>query len=272
MDPFDDYQDEVERLTQDEIEAILSGEGHSSRSLTTLIRDIRLDLLENPSPDIATQHLSDMARAARPRDRRPAAPPKQLGRRSVLPKRRLAVMGLAAALLLVAGLAAAVTLPKKAAQPAEDILPSTAPSVTPAAEDLPQEAAHGQAVADVATDPSLTGCEKGQAVADVASAKAAEKSKHRAEKNDPCGRTGRQGKPNSEGRDKAPAAPGVESRGRSDSHPAGGAGSVTAPGVGHRGRGGGGAEASGGQKIGGGGGLGGSKVGGGGVPKDLPKP
>jgi hypothetical protein len=285
MDLFDDYQDEVERLSDDHIEAILSGENHSSRLLTTLIRDVRLGLLEDPSPEIAARHLSAMARAAGPAENSWAAPSAAgLGRRHALSRRRLTPMVLVPALLLVAGLAAAVTLPKRAAQPARDTVPSTAPSVNPAAEDLPQEATHGQAVADVATDPSLTGCEKGQAVADVASAKAVENRKDPGEKNDPCARAGTQGKPKSGRRGVVPTGP-SGSRGRNDSHPAGGAGPATAPGLGDEGPGLRGSEASGGRggglEVGGGGSSGGpgsggggngSEVGGGGVPKDLPTP
>lgn len=288
MDFFDDYQDEMERLTHDQIEAILSGEDHSSRPLMTLIRDVRLGLLENPSPEIAARHLTAMARAVRPPELgRAEAPAARLGRRGVLPRRRLTAMVLAAALLLIAGLAAAVTLPKKTAPPAQDTVPSTAPSATtPAAADPPEEAAHGQAVVDVATDPSLTGCEKGQAVADVASAKSDKNRKDPAEKNDPCARAGTQGKPESGRRGDVPTAPGGGSGGRDDSHSAGEVGSPNAPGLGDEGSGVRGSKASGrggggGPEVGGGGGAdgpggggggGGSEVGGGGVPEELPTP
>jgi hypothetical protein len=140
-------------------------------------------------------------------------------------------MVLVPALLLVAGLAAAVTLPKKAPQPARDTVPSTAPSVNPAAEDLREEAAHGQAVADVARDPSITGCEKGQAVADVASAKAAEKRKSPGVKNDPCARAGGQSQQKGRG-GPVPTDPLGRSKGRDDSHRAEAAGPSTAPGLG----------------------------------------
>jgi hypothetical protein len=281
MDFFDDYQDEVERLTNDQIEAILSGGDHSSRPLATMVRDVRLDLLEDPSPEITARHLGAMARAARPSELGPAAAPAaMLGRRRVLPRRRLTAMGLAAALLLVGGLAAAVTLPKKVVQPTEDTVPSTAPSVAPTATGLVEEAAHGRAVADVAKDPSLTGCEKGQAVADVASAKAAENREGPAEKNDPCARAGAHGKPKSVSRGPVPNGPSGGPKGLGDSHPAGGAGSSTTPGPGNEGPGVSGSEASGGGAGGGvgAGGLGGREAGaaprptGGGVPEDLPMP
>lgn len=279
MDFFDDYQDEVERLTNDQIEAILSGGDHFSRPLATLVRDVRLDLLEDPSAEIAARHLGAMARAARPPELGPAAAPAaRLGRRPVLPRRRLTAMGLAAALLLVGGLAAAVTLPKKVVQPTEDTVPNTAPSVAPTATGLLEEAAHGRAVADVAKDPSLTGCEKGQAVADVASAKATENREGPAEKNDPCARAGAHGKPKSVPPGPDPNGPGGGPKGVGDSHPAGGAGSSTAPGLADDGPGVRASEASGGS-VGGGagaagalGGGGGSKVGGGGVPEELPTP
>lgn len=277
MDLFDDYQDEVERLTHDQIEAILSGEDHSSRSLSTLIRDVRLGLLENPSPEIAARHLAAMVSARPPEFGWTAAPAQRIGRRRMLPRRRLTAVVVAAALLLVAGLAAAVTLPKKAAKPTQDTVPSTAPSATPASDDLPEEAAHGQAVADVATDPSLTGCEKGQAVADVASGKAAENRKGPAETKDPCGRAGTQGKPKSGRRGGIPTGPRGGSRVRDDSHPGKGVGSTTTPGLGNgipvvRGSAASGHGGGGGPRAGGGGGGGGSEVGGGGVPEDLPTP
>lgn len=266
MDLFDDYQDEVERLTQDQIEALLSGEDQSSRPLTTLIREVRLGLLESPSPEIAARHLAAMASARPPELGWTVASAARRGRRRVLPRRRLTAMVLAAALLLVAGVAAAMTLPKMAAQPTQDTVPITAPSATRAAEDLPEEAAHGQAVADVATDPSLTGCEKGQAVADVASGKGAENSKDRGKKKDPCARAGIQGKPKSGRPGDVPTGPRGRSKGgRGDSHRAGGGGSTTAPGLGEPGTGVRGSEGARG-------GGGGPKVGGRGVPEDLPTP
>lgn len=259
MGLFDDYQDEVERLTDDQVEAILSGEDRSSRALTTLVRDVRLRLLEGPSPEIAARHVAAMARAARaPESSRAAAPMATFGRRRLLPRRRLTAMVLAAALLLVAGLAAAVTLPKETVRPTQDPVPAIAPSATPPAEDLPEEAAHGQAVADVARDPSLTGCEKGQAVADVASAKAAENRKGPIQENDPCGRDGGQGKQKGLG-GPVPTDPRGRSKGRDDSHRAEAARPSTAPGLGGEGAGDRGSHGRG-------------RGGGGGVPEDLRTP
>jgi hypothetical protein len=271
MDPFDDYENEMERLTDDEIEVVLSGGDHSSRHLTTLIRDVRLGLLENPSPDIAVRHLAAMAGARGPAIL-PAAggPAARVSPRRVLPKRRLTALALAAALLFLAGIAAAVTLPKKTDPPSPETVSKTTPSMPPAGQDLPEEAAHGQAVADVAKDRSRTGCEKGQAVADVASAKAVENRNNPAEKNDPCSRTGTKDKSNSGRRGDVPDGPGGVSR-RRNSHSAGGAGSANAPGLGGeepgvrgseaRGRSGEGAHTAAGSR---------GASGGGGAPKDLP--
>jgi hypothetical protein len=262
MDPFDDYENEMERLTDDEIEVVLSGGDHSPRHLTTLIRDVRLGLLEDPSPEIAVRHLAAMA-GARPAVLHAArGPAASVGPRRVLPKRRLTAIALAAALLFLAGIAAAVTLPKKTDQPTPETVSNTTPSMPPGGEDLPEEAAHGQAVAGVAKDRSRTGCEKGQAVADVASAKAAENRNNPAEKNDPCSRAGAKDKSNSGRRGDVPDGPGEVSRGRGNSHSAGGAGSANAPGLGGEEPGVRGSEARG---------KGGEEAGSGaGAPKDLP--
>jgi hypothetical protein len=262
MDPFDDYENEMERLTDDEIEVVLSGGDHSPYHLTALIRDVRLGLLENPSPEIAVRHLAAMA-GARPAVLHAArGPAASVGPRRVLPKRRLTAIALAAALLFLAGIAAAVTLPKKTDQPTPETVSNTTPSMPPAGENLPEEAAHGQAVAGVAKDRSRTGCEKGQAVADVASAKAAENRNNPAEKNAPCSRAGAKDKSNSGRRGDVPDGPGEVSRGRGNSHSAGGAGSANAPGLGGEEPGVRGSEARG---------KGGEEAGsGGGAPKDLP--
>ena len=228
MDLFDDYQDEVDRLTDAEIDALLSGEDHLARPVATLIRDVRLGLLENPSPGIAARHLAAMA-AVRPQE---AARPTSQGarRRShLLPRKRLTAIALAAALLFLAGLAAAVTLPNKPGEPDPDTLPTTAPSVAPT-EELAEEPTHGRAVAEVAKDPSLTGCEKGQAVAAVASAKAVEHRNNPDQKNDPCAPGEAEGEAKSRGRGDPPAAGSGAAGGRDNSHAAG-TGTANAPGL-----------------------------------------
>lgn len=272
MDLFDDYQDEVERLSPEEIEAVLSGEDHSSRPLATLIQDVRVVLLEDPAPEIAARHLAAMAVAAEQSMPRSAAVPASSSRSfRTFPGRRASALGLAAALLLVAGIAAAVTLPKQAAQPDQDTVPSVAPSLVPVPEDPSSASNHGQAVSDVATDPALTGCEKGQAVADVASANADEKRKNASQENDPCSRAGSQGTLQSGRPDDIPAGPGTGSRGRSGSHATG---APSENGVKNLGAGGQGAGEDSGR-----GGAGGPAVGapgkggvGGGAPEELPTP
>jgi hypothetical protein len=281
MDLFDDYQDEVERLSQEEIEAVLSGEDHSSRPLATLIQDVRVVLLEDPAPEIAARHLSAMAEAvAQSKPRSDAVPASSNRSLRTFPRRRASAMVLAAALLLVAGIAAAVTLPKQATQPDQDTVPSVAPSLAPVPEDPTSASNHGQAVSDVATDPALTGCEKGQAVADLASANAVEKRNNASQENDPCSQPGSQDKQKSGRPDDIPAGAGNGSRGRSGSHAIGGPSENGVANLGAGGRGVGEDSAIGGE---GGssdaGAAGGPVVGapgkggvGGGTPEELPTP
>jgi hypothetical protein len=195
MDLFDDYQDEVERLSPEQIEAILSDEETSSSTpLTALIEEVRLGLLEAPPPETAAKHVAAMVSAAH-EVRLGLATVPAARRRSMrlFTRRRLAGLALAATLVLGAGIAAAITLPERAADRAKEVVPTAAPPETPGREGLPEQADHGQAVASVATDPSLQGCEKGQAVAATASAKAAEVRNNPAKTVDPCIRSEIQG-------------------------------------------------------------------------------
>jgi hypothetical protein len=96
----------------------------------------------------------------------------------VLTRRRIGGLALAATLVLGGGLAAAATLRPQAGE--EGWVGATQ------AGQPPEQAAHGQAVAAVAQDETLTGCEKGQAVAAVASSKAGEHRQDQAEKPNPC--------------------------------------------------------------------------------------
>jgi hypothetical protein len=275
MDLFDDYQDEVERLTDAEIDTLLSGADRLAGSVATLIRDVRLDLLENPSPDVAARHLAAMA-AVRPQE--PVRPNARAARRRrhLLPRKRLTAIAFAAALLFLAGLAAAVTLPNKPDQPDPGTLPTTAPSVAPT-EELAEEPTHGRAVAEVAKDPALTGCEKGQAVAAVASAKAAEPRSNPDQKNDPCARGETRGEAKPRGRGDPPVAADGVAEGRDNSDAAGRA-TANAPGLNQdsvergseaRGRGIDRGDRAGG--LVGAGGLGGGG-GSGAAPTDSPKP
>ena len=181
-------------------------------------------------------------------------------------------MALAAALLLVAGIAAAVTLPNQAAPPDQESVPSGAPSLAPAPEDPSAPSSHGQAVSEVATDPALTGCEKGQAVADVASAKAAEKRNNSTEANDPCSRAGSQGKAKAGRPDDLPAGLGDGTPGRSGTHATGGPNENGGSNLGSGGQGVG--SSAGGAGSPGGPGVGDAGEGGvgGGIPEELPTP
>lgn len=86
-------------------------------------------------------------------------------------RKRAALLGLAATLILGMGVATAVTLPDQASDRAKEVvgdLPIPGPTGSP---DDPAGGAndHGEAVSSVAQGDFPEGCEKGMAVADVAS-------------------------------------------------------------------------------------------------------
>jgi hypothetical protein len=262
MAPLDDYQDEMERLTTEQIEALLTGEDRSPGPVAALVRDVRVVLLEDPAPEVAARHLAAMAEAAKaspePAERAGVAPIRRL------PRRRGAAALLAAALLLVAGIAAAVTVPKRPAKPEQEIVDSVAPSLaappTLDSDPVPSaEPTHGQEVSAFAKDTDLIGCEKGQAVAAVASAKAAEHRENPAEKNDPCVRAESQGLQKPDRAEDAAADPdGVSGGGKASDGPrgpkektGGGAGSSEAGGGSRRPEGAGSAATGRGAKAGG---------------------
>jgi hypothetical protein len=277
MDLFDDYKDEVEKLTDAQIDALFSGEDHSGGAVATLIRDVRLGLLESPSPEISARHLAAMAATRPPEPDRVAARSRRLGRTRSLPRTRLTAVAVAAAILLLAGLAAAMTLPKELDQSAPDTVVTTPPSAGPAGADLVEEATHGQTVSDVARDRSLTACEKGQAVAAVASDEAAEHRNNPDQQNDPCTRAQTKSKSRSRGNGDNPAAAGGITGARNEPRSVG-AGTTNAPGL-SREPGNKGFEASGGagekghESSGGVGQVGlGGRGGLGGTRKDAPTP
>jgi hypothetical protein len=235
MAPFDDYQDEMERLTSEQIEALLAGEDHSLGPVATLIRDVRVVLLEEPPPEVAARHLTAMAEAAtsswEPVRPTPIAPVR------ALPRRRGAPVLLAAALLLVTGIAAAVTLPNLPAPPEQDTVDTVAPSLAPqpslgSVPGSSAEGTHGQEVSDVARNSGLTGCEKGKAVSAVASAKAAEHRQNEAEKNEPCAAADSQGSEKSGRPDEIPAGPNGAAGDRGGAQGAGGPKQKTGPNLG----------------------------------------
>jgi hypothetical protein len=130
-----------------------------------------------PDPESGWQRLS-----ARLRDPEPGTilvgPTKPRHRRMLTP-RRVAALGLAAALTLTGGLAAADVLP----DPAQDAVASVAGHLGldfPHSADVPDQTSHGNEVSNVARATQEEGCEKGQAISKVASSFAQD---HR--KNDP---------------------------------------------------------------------------------------
>ncbi len=101
--------------------------------------------------------------------------------------RRVAVLGLAATLVMGAGIAAAITLPDQASNRAEEVVPEDLPPDIPGPAEPANEASeHGAAVSAAAHDDALEGCEKGQAVSDAASVKAAEHRRDADTRPDPC--------------------------------------------------------------------------------------
>jgi hypothetical protein len=181
----DDSWGEMHRLTSERLEQVLAGdapEDEEAAHLAAAVRRLRAGLLEAPSEALAARHLAAMRTAAR------AAAPSLARRRSPMPiltKRRAAVLALAAAMTLTGGLAWAGALPT----PAQDAIADAASHLgldLPSSDDRPPAAEHGEDVSQVARDPSLEGCEKGQAVAAVASEKSEEHRQDPADKQDPC--------------------------------------------------------------------------------------
>jgi hypothetical protein len=173
MDRFDDYHDEVsERLTAERAEAILSGRGNKDddplgAGLGLAFDELRREVLGEPASGVAARHLAAMIAASeKSSDRR-----MRMARKwKPLRPARLATVGLAAAVVLFVGLAAAGALPG----PAQDAVADAASLV---GIDLPggtanESAEHGQEVSETARSTELEGCEKGMAVAEVATSKA----------------------------------------------------------------------------------------------------
>jgi hypothetical protein len=175
MEPRDDYQDEMDMLSPDEIDGLLSGRAPANPAgarLAGLVVDLRRNLREEPAPDVAGAHVAAMVAAAGDQ-----LPETRRSRMRVLTKRRIGGVALAATLILGGGLAAAVTLPEQAAEEAWE-------AVGQGQELAAEASAHGKAVSEVAQDPTLDGCEKGQAVAAVASSR--EERQEDAERPNPC--------------------------------------------------------------------------------------
>jgi hypothetical protein len=256
MDPSDDYRDEMGQLRPHEIEAIISrreASDSSAEPLAALVREVRRDLLEDPTAAVAARHLAAMNDAQR-KDKGSRAVRTSDDRRGSVPaisQRRLAAVATAALLLLGAAVAVAVT-PDNAGETAKNAVSN-------------DNTGHGQAVSDTARNTSLQGCEKGQAIAPQASGKTIPA-------NEPCSRGGGGGNRNGDtggnpngdnGGNGANDTNGTPQGSGGPGGGGGGGGSQTGSGGGSGGPGGGGGG-GGGSQTGSGGGSGGPGGGGGG--------
>jgi hypothetical protein len=125
-----------------------------------------LGLEATPDPESGWQQL--IARLPEPEPGIILLRPTQPKHRRVLTPRRVAALGLAAALTLTGGLAAADVLP----DPAQDAVANVAGHLgldLPHSSDVPDQTSHGKEVSNVARSTPEEGCEKGQAISEVAS-------------------------------------------------------------------------------------------------------
>jgi hypothetical protein len=186
MDRLDDYRDEMDALSSEEVEAVLSGraplESAAARA-AVLVADLRRALREEPTSEVARVHLAAMVAAAEGsgfiKSRRSSVP--------MPSRRRIGGLAVAATLVLGGGLAAAVTQPEAVTLP-EGTDDRVREAMGQGPEEVGEASAHGKAVAAVAQGSALEGCEKGQAVAGAASSKATENRQDDADRPDPCAR------------------------------------------------------------------------------------
>ena len=211
----DDYRDEMERLTSQDADDLLSGGVPRTAAATVAaaaVERVREELLVAPSPETSRRHLAAM-RIAAGSDSLDARGDEMRKRA----KKRAATVALAATLILGAGIAAALTLPEQAADRAKERvagvqLPEDAkgPGNGRAGASAQTASDHGKAVSEAARDDSTTGCEKGRAVSEIASSKADEHRKNPPKESDPCtanegSNAGGQGKSNAGGQGKSNA-------------------------------------------------------------------
>jgi hypothetical protein len=196
MDRLDDYRDEMDALSSEDVEAVLSGRvpaGPSAARAAALVADLRQALREDPAPEVARHHVATLLSAAE--GSRPAGRMGS-GRRS---RRRVGGVALAAALVIGGGAAAAVIQTDDPPPEARRVPAVADPAATDASTQgreaisgemgvAPDASAHGRAVRSAAQDPTMEGCEKGQAVAGVASSNAAEHRQNTGGPPDPCAR------------------------------------------------------------------------------------
>jgi hypothetical protein len=247
MGPWSDYPDEMDRLTPEQIEAILAArdvDDPAAARLSSLVRELREELLAEIPPEVAKRHLAAMAAET-------GGAPATTRRNAMAPftRKRAALLGLAATLIL--GMGVATALPDQASDRAKEVvgdLPIPGPTGTPGED--PDANDHGQAVSAVAQGDFPEGCEKGMAVADVASGGAVDPAV------DPC----QQGAGDENGASQS----GGGGSGGGGSTAGGGSGGGSGGSDGGGGSGGGGSTAGGGSGGGSGGSDGGGGSGGGG--------
>jgi hypothetical protein len=193
MEHPDDYRDEMDRLTTQTAEDVLSGRrssGGAARVAGAAADRLRQALLVPPSPQLAERHLAAMRAAT-------GSPGIRRGNAMQMRTRKgFATLGLAATLVLGAGLAAALTLPEQASDEAKEQvadvqLPAqaTGPGTGGSGNDgaSAQASDHGKAVSAAAQDDSTEGCEHGRAVSEIASSKADDNRKNEGDHPGDCG-------------------------------------------------------------------------------------
>jgi hypothetical protein len=303
MGLLDDYQDEMDRLSPNQIDAILSSERVSdpaAERAIALVGDIRDALIEEPPAEVAARHLGAMASAVPGESRAATALPRRKTPMRILSRRRIAAMSVAATLVLAAGIAAAVTLPPQANDTAKTKVPSDPDVVTGQPEGVPPaeaeqgqpegvppaeaeqgqpegvppaEAEHGQTVSGIAQ--GVEGCDDALDLAEIASDGRLDRAELPVE---PCG----QGDEAALGGGASGSANGGGSGGPGGASGGGGGGGSSITGAGGSGSGGPGGGGGGGSGPGGGGGGSGGPGGGSGgggptsssseAPIDVPTP
>jgi hypothetical protein len=186
----DDYRDEMERLSSQDADDLLSGgrpKAAAARVAAAAADRLRRELLVTPGLEVSRRHLAAMRAAAGSENLRKGgtAMRKQA-------KKRVAALGLAATLVLGAGIAAALTLPDQASDEAKERTAEVEAPNGPGNQgengSIQSETAseHGKDVSAVAQDDSLQGCEKGRAVSAIAASKAEDNRKNEPNGSDPC--------------------------------------------------------------------------------------
>jgi hypothetical protein len=173
--------------------------GEDVRGLTELHRQLTA-LAEEPTPDPeAGWRLLSGRLPERTAD---LVPIEDHGRRRrhVRPRRRVALLGLAAALVLTGGLASAGVLPNPVQGAVAGVVDHLGFHL-PRSADLPNQASHGQDVSNVARSARGEHCTGGRAVAQVASSRAEDRRRNDPPAVDPC----------------APSRPGRAARGSTSS-------------------------------------------------------